>query len=117
MPSTLIRVLLDTLFDEANDKMLMCMAYESVLHIMCMNDLCAIGSVETINANPLRRGCHIKYCHKDELSRGSLTGLRNSHYSRPFLPDHGQLEMNRAKEADGRSRFAGRDLPLRSSSF
>jgi hypothetical protein len=61
-----IRVLLDTLLDKSNDEMLMCMAYESVLHIMRMNDLCAIERVETINANPLRSSSHLKCGHKDE---------------------------------------------------
>ena len=69
MPGAPVRVLLDTLLDKANDEMLMRMAYESVLHIMRMNDLCAIRRVKTIKANPLWRGSHLSCCDKDELSR------------------------------------------------
>ena len=57
MLRTLIGVLLNTFFDDANYEMLVRVTSESVFHIMRMNSLYGIRTLETINANPLR-GLH-----------------------------------------------------------
>jgi hypothetical protein len=54
---TPIGVLLNTFFDDADYEMLVCVTSESVFHIMRMNSLYGIRTLETINANPLR-GLH-----------------------------------------------------------
>jgi hypothetical protein len=59
MLRTLIGVLLNTFFDDANYEMLVRVTSESVFHIMRMNSLYRIRTFETINANPLRRLHHM----------------------------------------------------------
>jgi hypothetical protein len=64
MPGASIGVLLHAFLDEAHDEMLVCMTYESVLHIMRMNDLCAIWRAEAINSNPFGRCPHSEFLAK-----------------------------------------------------